>query len=78
MHYINNVIRKPKNAERHNDGLNKILASYPPLELGLSEAAKDTHITADYDHIWYQEAHHSLKCVLEYHLFIMTFMDYIL
>lgn len=75
MHYINNVIRKPKNAERHNDGLNEVLASYHSLELGLSEAAKDTRITADYDHTRYQEAHHRLKCVLEYHLFIMTMYE---
>lgn len=64
------MVRKPKNAERHNNGLNKILTSYPSLEHGLSEAAKDTYITADDDHIWYQKAHYCLKCVLKYHLFI--------
>lgn len=70
LHYINTVVRKPKNEERHNNGLNKVLTPYPSLEHGLSQAAKDTHITADYNHTWHQEAHHCFKCVLKHCLFI--------
>lgn len=70
LHYIKDVVRKPKNAECNNNGLNEVLASYHPLELGLSEAAEDTRITAHYDNTRHQEAHHCLKGILEYHLFI--------